>query len=121
MRAEAGETAHEFNRLLCDLSSFASSTPVTMASAKQPDDAPPPSMDATKPAGGSEDGSERYGKIEKLGEGTYGVVYKAVARKTQQLVALKKIRVNVWSEGVPATAMREISVLKEISHTAVVE
>jgi serine/threonine protein kinase len=74
-----------------------------------------------KPAGSGEEGSERYGKIEKLGEGTYGVVYKAVARKTQQLVALKKIRVDVWSEGVPATAMREISVLKEISHPAVVE
>lgn len=31
-------------------------------------------------------------KIEKIGEGTYGVVYKGKNKKTGQLVALKKIR-----------------------------
>jgi serine/threonine protein kinase len=71
-----------------------------------------------RPSG--EGGAERYSKIEKLGEGTYGVVYKAIARSTGGLVALKKIRVDAWEEGVPATAMREISVLKEVSHPCVV-
>jgi len=66
------------------------------------------------------DDREKYSKIEKLGEGTYGVVYKAVARSTDKLVALKKIRVDTWADGVPATAMREISVLKEIRHPCVV-
>lgn len=72
------------------------------------------------PQGMKDDGGERYSKMEKLGEGTYGVVYKAVARSTGQLVALKKVRVDAWEDGVPATAMREISVLKEITHPNVV-
>ena len=34
---------------------------------------------------------EKYQKIEKIGEGTYGVVYKARNRVSGELVALKKI------------------------------
>ncbi len=37
---------------------------------------------------------ENFQKIEKIGEGTYGVVYKARDRLTGQLVALKKIRLE---------------------------
>ena len=32
---------------------------------------------------------QKYKKIEKLGEGTYGVVFKAVNRETGEIVALK--------------------------------
>ena len=35
-----------------------------------------------------------YLKIDKIGEGTYGVVYKAKNRSTGRLVALKKIRLE---------------------------
>lgn len=31
-------------------------------------------------------------KVEKIGEGTYGVVYKGKNKKTGQVVAMKKIR-----------------------------
>ncbi len=34
-------------------------------------------------------------QIEKLGEGTYGTVYKAIDRGTGAIVALKKIKVSV--------------------------
>ena len=37
---------------------------------------------------------ENFQKLEKIGEGTYGVVYKALDRVTQQYVALKKIRLE---------------------------
>lgn len=37
---------------------------------------------------------ENFQKIEKVGEGTYGVVYKAKDKITGQLVALKKIRLE---------------------------
>ena len=35
-----------------------------------------------------------YLKIDKIGEGTYGIVYKAKNRSTGRLVALKKIRLE---------------------------
>ncbi|XP_031562891.1 cyclin-dependent kinase 1-A-like [Actinia tenebrosa] len=59
---------------------------------------------------------EDFSKIEKIGEGTYGVVYKARNKKTGELAALKKIRLEVEEEGVPSTAVREISILKELKH-----
>jgi len=37
---------------------------------------------------------ESYQKIEKIGEGTYGIVYKAKDKHTNELVALKKIRLD---------------------------
>jgi len=62
---------------------------------------------------------ERYEKIEKIGEGTYGVVYKArdKASRNSPMVALKKIRLDSEEEGVPSTALREISLLRELSFT----
>lgn len=68
---------------------------------------------------------ERYQKIEKpganLGEGTYGVVYKALDKQTQEIVALKRIRLEVEDEGIPSTALREISLLRELSHENIVK
>jgi len=61
-----------------------------------------------------------YEKEEKIGEGTYGVVYKAKERGSERVVALKKIRLESEDEGVPSTAIREIAVLKELSHLNVV-
>ncbi|XP_012893230.1 PREDICTED: cyclin-dependent kinase 3 isoform X3 [Dipodomys ordii] len=61
-----------------------------------------------------------FQKVEKIGEGTYGVVYKAKNRETGQLVALKKIRLDLETEGVPSTAIREISLLKELKHPNIV-
>jgi len=62
-----------------------------------------------------------FQKLEKIGEGTYGVVYKARDKLTEQYVALKKIRLETESEGVPSTAIREISLLKELDHPNVVQ
>ncbi|EIM84986.1 Pkinase-domain-containing protein [Stereum hirsutum FP-91666 SS1] len=63
---------------------------------------------------------ERYAKLEKIGAGTYGVVYKARDVNTEQIVALKKIRLEAEDEGVPSTAIREISLLKELKNDNVV-
>eukprot|EP00042_Codosiga_hollandica_P056249 m.807657 g.807657 ORF g.807657 m.807657 type:complete len:355 (+) comp59305_c0_seq2:181-1245(+) len=63
---------------------------------------------------------ERYLKIDKLGEGTYGIVYKAQDKETGDVVALKRIRLDNDEEGVPCTALREISLLKELRHPNIV-
>ena len=63
---------------------------------------------------------DNYEKLEKVGEGTYGVVYKARDVQTGQIVALKKIRLETEDEGVPSTAIREISLLKELKHPNIV-
>lgn len=62
-----------------------------------------------------------FQRIEKIGEGTYGVVYKAKDVNTQKYVALKRIRLDSETEGVPSTAIREISLLKDLQHHSVVE
>lgn len=63
---------------------------------------------------------ERYQKLEKIGEGTYGVVYKAKDRVSETIVALKRIRLEEEDEGIPSTAIREISLLKELRHPNIV-
>ncbi|KAG8809669.1 Cyclin-dependent kinase catalytic subunit [Serendipita sp. 399] len=61
-----------------------------------------------------------YTKIEKVGEGTYGVVYKGRDNRTGSIVAMKKIRLESDDEGVPSTAIREISLLKELDDKNIV-
>lgn len=53
--------------------------------------------------------------------GTYGVVYKARDVNSGQIVALKKIRLEAEDEGVPSTAIREISLLKELKDENIVK
>merc|ERR1711893_395339 len=63
---------------------------------------------------------EDFTKIEKIGEGTYGVVFKGRNKRTGEIVAMKKIRLESEEEGVPSTAIREISLLKELQHPNIV-
>lgn len=48
------------------------------------------------------------------------MVYKGRNKKSGRLVALKKIRLESEEEGVPSTAIREISLLKELQHPNIV-
>ena len=64
---------------------------------------------------------DKYIKMEKLGEGTYGVVFKGKNKQTGEIVAIKKIRLEKEDDGVPSTAIREISLLKNLKHPNIVE
>jgi serine/threonine protein kinase len=64
---------------------------------------------------------DKYQKLEKIGEGTYGVVYKAKIIATGELVAMKKIRLETQEEGVPSTAIREVAALTELDHPNIVK
>ena len=61
-----------------------------------------------------------YEKLERLGEGTFGVVHKARHKGTGDIVALKKMRLEGEDDGVPATALREIAILRELKHWNVI-
>lgn len=63
---------------------------------------------------------QRYEKLEKIGEGTYGTVFKAKNRETHEIVALKRVRLDDDDEGVPSSALREICLLKELQHKNIV-
>ena len=58
---------------------------------------------------------EAFEKLEKVGEGTYGKVYRAREKATGKIVALKKTRLHEDDEGVPPTTLREISLLRMLS------
>ena len=49
------------------------------------------------------------------------MVYKARDKQTDEIVALKRIRLEVEDEGIPSTALREISLLRELTHENIVD
>lgn len=59
---------------------------------------------------------DAYEKSEKIGAGTYGIVYLATHKQTQNQVALKKVKILRAQEGVSFTAYREIKSLLELHH-----
>lgn len=67
----------------------------------------------TNPIGACEDVSSRYEKVGRVGEGTYGVVYKARDKVSGEYVALKRcIPHHESSDGFPLTTLREIHALR---------
>lgn len=72
--------------------------------------------------GSQADFMDRFQHVDKLGEGTYGVVYKAQDRATGMWVAIKKTRLDPTDdEGVPSSALREISCLLDLKHENIVQ
>lgn len=62
---------------------------------------------------------ESYVKLNKLGEGTYATVFKGRSKLTDDLVALKEIRLE-HEEGAPCTAIREVSLLRDLKQANIV-
>lgn len=63
---------------------------------------------------------EMFERLEIIGEGTYGKVFKARDIKTNQLVALKSVKLENEKEGFPITAVREIKILRQLQHPNIV-
>jgi len=64
----------------------------------------------------------KFAVISKVGEGTYGVVYKAhdLEDESKPIVALKKIWLGDKDEGVPVTTLREVALLHNLHHVNIV-
>ncbi|MEW5316437.1 MAG: hypothetical protein WDW38_007810 [Sanguina aurantia] len=63
---------------------------------------------------------ENYEKGVVIGYGTYGSVHRATHRLSGQAVAIKKVRVGDAQEGVALSALREVGLLRELSHPHIV-
>ncbi|CAD2219484.1 cyclin-dependent kinase 3 [Angomonas deanei] len=62
-----------------------------------------------------------FTNMSPLGRGTYGVVFKATERATGKVVAFKRMTPTHDDDGVPAAAIREVCLLKELRHDNIVE
>ncbi|BET03213.1 unnamed protein product [Nesidiocoris tenuis] len=62
-----------------------------------------------------------YTRIEKIGEGAYGHVYKVLHNPTGRIFAMKQVTTDQNEEGIPQTALREVSILRELDHPNVVK
>lgn len=78
-------------------------------------------------------GKDIFEKREKIGNGTYGDVYKGVKFITKnkkgnkksepetEIIAIKKMKIDIDQEGIPSTALREITILRELDHPNIVK
>eukprot|EP01103_Thecamoeba_quadrilineata_P018569 TRINITY_DN711_c0_g1_i1.p1 TRINITY_DN711_c0_g1~~TRINITY_DN711_c0_g1_i1.p1 ORF type:complete len:541 (+),score=51.22 TRINITY_DN711_c0_g1_i1:56-1624(+) len=64
---------------------------------------------------------DMFEKLEQVGEGTYGQVWKAKNKNSSEVVALKKVRMDNEKEGFPITAIREVKILKELDHENIIK
>lgn len=58
--------------------------------------------------------------IKLVGVGTYGKVFKARDLKSQEIVAMKLMRMEKESEGFPITGLREVKILRQLQHPNIV-
>ncbi|KAL4220893.1 Cyclin-dependent kinase 11B [Mactra antiquata] len=63
---------------------------------------------------------EEFRCLNRIEEGTYGVVFRARDKKTDEIVALKKLKMEKEKEGFPITSLREINTLLKAQHTNIV-
>ena len=64
---------------------------------------------------------DHFEKLNRIEEGTYGVVYRARDRKSGEIVALKKLKLENEKNGFPINSLREIHTLKLSKHPHIVD
>lgn len=64
---------------------------------------------------------DEFERLNKIDEGTYGVVYRARDKKTGEIVALKKVKMEKEREGFPLTSLREINILLSFDYPSIVD
>jgi len=63
---------------------------------------------------------QNFGILHRIGEGTFGEVFKAKSITTGKVVALKKIRIPNVEHGIPISLVREVKALQQIRNPHVI-
>ncbi|TDL24030.1 Pkinase-domain-containing protein [Rickenella mellea] len=75
-------------------------------------------MDAVEKANAER--QKRWIKDQKVGEGTYAVVYRGHEASTGKKIAIKKIKVGQFKDGLDMSAIREVKYLRELHHQNII-
>ncbi|KAL5118072.1 hypothetical protein ACEQ8H_004059 [Pleosporales sp. CAS-2024a] len=65
--------------------------------------------------------TSNYQTLNAIEEGSYGWVSRAQDLTTNQVVALKKVKMDYAQDGFPITALREIAILQKARHANIVD
>ena len=58
---------------------------------------------------------DHFEYLNRIEEGTYGVVFRARDKRTNEHVALKKLKMEKEKQGFPITSLREINTLLKVT------
>jgi cell division cycle 2-like protein len=64
---------------------------------------------------------DEFERLNTINEGTYGVVFRVRDKKSGEIVALKKVKMDKEREGFPLTSLREINILLSFDHPSIVD
>ncbi|KAB8087827.1 hypothetical protein EE612_012250 [Oryza sativa] len=64
---------------------------------------------------------DEFERLNTINEGTYGVVFRVRDKRTGEIVALKKVKMEKEREGFPLTSLREMNILLSFHHPSIVE
>ncbi|XP_031640338.1 serine/threonine-protein kinase PITSLRE isoform X2 [Contarinia nasturtii] len=63
---------------------------------------------------------EEFKCLNRIAEGTYGIVFRAQDKRTNEIVALKRLKMEKEKDGFPITSLREINTLLKGQHPNIV-
>lgn len=63
---------------------------------------------------------EEFKCLNRIAEGTYGIVFRAQDKRTEEIVALKRLKMEKEKDGFPITSLREINTLLKGQHPNIV-
>ena len=86
----------------------------------EPERSPTPELPCYYPALMGCRNVENYEWLNRIEEGTYGVVYRARDKYSGEVVALKKLKMEKEKEGFPITSLREVNMLLKAKHPNIV-